>query len=64
MNADAEMEGIFSGGFCHVLVAGDAGGFESFAGDVFFLPGDEMDAEGELIDAFLLHSHVIDAYFG
>ena len=64
MNPNPQMERIFSGGFHHVLVAGDTRSLESLAGDVLLLPGDEVDAEGELVDSFLLHADVVDADLG
>ena len=64
VHPNPQMESIFSRGLHHVLVASDTRGFEGFAGDVLLLPGDEVDAERELVDAFLLHADVVDPDFG
>lgn len=58
------MEGVLAGELGHVLVAGDTRGLESLAGDVFLLPRDEVDAEGELVDPLLLHPDVVDSDLG
>lgn len=64
VNPNAEMEGVLAGELGHVLVAGDTSRLESLAGDVFLLPRDEVDAEGELVDALLLHPDVVDSDLG
>lgn len=58
------MERVLAGELGHVLVAGDTRRLESLAGDVFLLPGNEVDAEGELVDALLLHPDVVDSDLG
>ena len=61
VNPNPQVEGILAGELGHVLVAGNSRRLESLAGNVFLLPGDEVDAEGELVDALLLHADVIDS---
>lgn len=61
VNPNSQMKGVLSGELGHVLVAGDTSGLESFARNIFFLPRNEVDAEGKLIHALLLHTHIVDS---
>ncbi|KAM1695768.1 hypothetical protein ACFXTN_027376 [Malus domestica] len=60
VNPNPQVERIFSGEIGHALVAGDSRRLESLARNVFLLPRDE-DAEGELVNALLLHAEVVDS---
>ena len=64
VNPNPQVERIFSGELGHVLVAGDSRRLESLAGNVFLLPGDEVNAEGELVDALLRHADIVDSDLG
>lgn len=64
VGADAEMEGLLAGGLHHVLVGADTGGLESLGRQLLILVGDEVDAEGELVDIGLLATEIEDADLG
>jgi hypothetical protein len=64
VGADAEMEGILSGGLDHVLVGANTGGFEGFGGDLLVLVGDQVDAERELVDVGTLAAEIENANLG
>lgn len=64
VGADAEMEGVLSGGLDHVLVGANTGGFEGLGGDLLVLVGDQVDAEGELVDVGALTAEIEDANLG
>ncbi|KAM1168021.1 hypothetical protein ACFX13_030641 [Malus domestica] len=60
VNPNPQVERIFSGEIGHALVAADSRRLKSLARNVFLLPRDE-DAEGELVNALLLHAEVVDS---
>lgn len=60
MDTDTQMEGVLSGGLGHVLVGANTGGFQSLGGKLFVLIGDEMAAEGELVDVGALTTEIED----
>lgn len=60
----SQMESILAGVLGHVLVASDTGSFQGLARHVLLLPTDEVNAEGELVDAFLLHPDIVDSDLG
>ena len=54
------MEGVLSGGLGDVLVGADASSFECLARELFVFVGDEVSAEGEVIDGSTLSAQVED----
>ena len=60
----SQMESILAGVLGHVLVASDTGSFQGLARHVLLLPTHEVNAEGELVDAFLLHPDIVDSDLG
>lgn len=64
VGADAEVEGLLSGGLDEVLVGANASGFESLGTQLLVLVGDHVDAEREVIDSRLLAAKIEDANLG
>lgn len=64
VHSDAQMEGLFTAGNLHVLVRGNASGFERLRSDLLLLTAHEMDASGESIPLGLLHSAVVHSELG
>ena len=84
VGADAEVEGLLTGGLHHVpwrcvsrkssfspgacrgyvLVGANTGSLEGLGGDLLILVGDEVNAEGELVDVGLLATEIEDANLG
>lgn len=60
VDANTEMEGILASDFRHILVCTDASGFEGFRRKLLVLIGDEMAAEGELVDRRALATQIED----
>ena len=60
VDADPQMEGILTGGLGDVLVGADASSFECLARELFVFVGDEVSAEGEVIDRSTLSAQVED----
>jgi hypothetical protein len=54
------MEGVLSRGLGHVLVGANTGGFQRLGGELLILIGDEMAAEGELVDVSTLTTEIED----
>lgn len=48
VDTDAHMEGISASHLLHVLVSADTGSFEGFAGDLFLLERNQVDADYNL----------------
>jgi hypothetical protein len=64
VGADTEVEGFLSSSLDHVLVGANTGGFKGLRGHLFVLVGDQVDAEGELVNVGTLAAKVEDADFG
>ena len=54
------MEGVLSGSLGYVLVGANTGGFQSLRGELLILVGNEMAAEGELVDVGALTAEIED----
>lgn len=50
MHADPHVERILPTGLGDIFVRANTGGFEGFAGELLVLVGNEMAAEGEVVD--------------
>ena len=57
---DPQVERVLAGGLGDVLVGTDAGGFEGFTRKLLVLVGNEMAAEGELVDRGTLAAKIKD----
>jgi hypothetical protein len=64
VNPDPQVEGILSCRLGHVLVASDTCSLKSLTGYILLLPRDKVNTVGELINALLLHSDIIDPDLG
>lgn len=64
VGADAEVEGFLAGCLHHVLVGANTGGFESLGGQLLIFVGDQVDAEGKLVDVRTLAAQVENADLG
>jgi hypothetical protein len=64
VGADTEVEGFLSSSLDHVLVGANTSGFKGLRGHLFVLVGDQVDAEGELVNVGTLAAKVEDADFG
>lgn len=64
VDTNTEMETFLSGNLDEVLVGANTGGFESFRGQLLVLVGDQVDAEGEVVDVGLLATEIEDANLG
>lgn len=64
VSADAEVERLLATGLDHVLVGANTGGLEGLGAQLLILVGDEVDAEGELVDVGTLTAQVEDADLG
>ena len=60
VDANPQVERILAGGLGDVLVGTDAGGFEGFTRKLLVLVGNEMAAEGELVDRGTLAAKIED----
>ena len=60
VDADPQVEGVLAGGLGDILVGADASGLESFTGKLLVLVGDEVAAEGELVDRGTLAAKIKD----
>jgi hypothetical protein len=61
VNADTEMETFLSGNLDEVLVGANTGGLESLGGQLLVLVGDQVDAEGEVVDVGALAAEIENA---
>lgn len=61
MHAHAHVERVLAGDLGDVFVGADAGGFERFGGELFVFVGDEVAAEGEVVDGGAFAAEVVDA---
>jgi len=62
VHTNAEMKRILAGGLGNVLVGANSGGFEGLRRELLILIGDEVAAEGELVDRGTLAAEIVDAY--
>jgi hypothetical protein len=56
--SDTQMEGILSRGLGHILVGTDTGSLESLRGQLLVLVGNQVDTEGEVVDASTLTAKI------
>lgn len=61
VHAHAQVEGVLAGGLGDVLVRANTGGLERLGGELLVLVGDEMAAEGEVVDGGALAAEIEDA---
>jgi hypothetical protein len=62
VGTDSQVEGILATtSLDHVLVGANTGGFESLGTQLLVLVGDEVNAEGELIDTSALATEIEDS---
>jgi hypothetical protein len=64
VSTDTEVETLLTGVLDEVLVGADAGGLEGLGAQLLILVGDEVDAEGEVVDVGTLATQVEDADLG
>lgn len=64
MRADAEVEAFLARVLDQVLVGADACRLEGLGAQLLILVGDEVDAEGEVVDVGALAAEIKDADFG
>ena len=64
VGTDTEVETFLSGVLDHVLVGANTGGFEGLGAQLLVLVGDEVDAEGEVINLGALPAQVEDSDLG
>jgi hypothetical protein len=60
VDSDPEVESVLSGSLDDVLVGTDSSSLESLGRDLLVLVGDQVAAEGEVVDRSLLSSEVVD----
>ena len=58
MASHTEMERVLARGFGHVFVGANTGSLESLGRKLLILVGDEVDTEGEVIDASTLATKI------
>jgi uncharacterized membrane protein len=58
MDANPEVEGIFTGSLCDIFVGTNAGCFECFTGELLVLVRNEVAAERELVDGGTLTTEI------
>lgn len=64
MGADAQVETLLAGDLGEVLVGANASGLEGLGGQLLILVGDEVDAEGEVIDVGTLATEIENPNLG
>lgn len=64
VDTDTQMERILSGGLHHVLVGANTGGLESLGRELLILVGNQVAAEGELVNVGTLAAKIEDPNFG
>ena len=60
MNADSQVEKVFSCVLDHVLVGLDTGSFQSFRAELFSFQGDDVGAERESVSVDLSGTSIVD----
>jgi hypothetical protein len=58
VHTNPQVERVFPGGLCYILVGTDTGSLERFARQLLILVGDKMTAEGKLVDRGTLPAKV------
>lgn len=61
VDSDSHVEGLFTGSLDDVLVGANSGSLESLGRELLVLVGNEMAAEGEVIDGGLLSTEIVDS---
>jgi hypothetical protein len=64
VGTNTQVETFLSGVLDHVLVGANTGGFESLGAQLLVLVGNQVNAEGEVIDLSTLAAQVEDANLG
>lgn len=64
VGSDSEMERFLSTVLDEVLVGANTGGLEGLGAQLFILVGDEVNAEGEVVDVRLLAAEIEDSNLG
>lgn len=64
MGADAQVETLLSGVLDQVLVGANTGGLESLGAQLLILVGDQVNAEGEVVNVGTLAAQVEDTNLG
>jgi hypothetical protein len=62
VGSNAQVETFLSSNLDKVLVGRDTGSFQGLRGELLILVGNEMNAEGELINVGALPSKIEDTY--
>ena len=60
VHTNPQVERVFAGGLCYILVGANARSLERFARELLILVGHKVTAEGELIDRSTLPAEVKD----
>merc|ERR1711994_635545 len=64
MDTDLDVELILGRVLHHVLVAANTAGLESLSGQLLVLIGDQVDAEGEIVNMSFLATQIVDPDLG
>jgi hypothetical protein len=64
VGADAEMEAFLAGSLDEVLVGANTRGLEGLGAQLLILVGDQVDAQGEVVDGGTLAAEIEDANLG
>jgi hypothetical protein len=64
VSADAHVEAFLAGQLDEVLIGADTGGLEGLGAQLLILVGDEVNTEGEIVNASLLPAEIEDADLG
>ena len=60
VHTNPQVERVFAGSLCYILVSANTGSLERFTRELLILVGDKVTAEGELIDRSTLPAEVKD----
>jgi len=60
VHTNPQVERVFAGGLCYILVGADTRSLERFARELLILVGNKVTAEGELVDRSTLPAEVED----
>jgi hypothetical protein len=64
VHTNPQMERVFAGGLCYILVRANTGSLKRFARELLILVGNQVTAEGELVDRSTLPPEVKDTDLG
>lgn len=64
VDSNSSVESLFTSSLDNVLVGANSSGFEGFGRQLLVLVGNEMAAEGEVVDRGLLSSEIVDSDLG